>query len=229
MHLAGLDPIERLEDRERDELASGHASFRVERVGLRAEGDRRLVGLVRAPSARGRASSPRRRDDEHAGRHRIERPGVADLARAERAAQLATTSWLVGPRGLSMTRTPSRRARHRRAHPKKTERRSPDRAVEHRLDRRPHLLGQAPDEDLVVGGLGAVASRSIGLAEDDLPLRRRREEAERAEEREGRRDGDVRNAEGLREVLDPRRASGWSPRRRRWRPGRSACPSAGTA
>ena len=151
----------------------------VERVGLDAERDRRLVRLVVRGEPRHELRRLADRDDEHAGRHRIERARVPDRARAERAAQ---------PRDDVVARRPARlvddedaveRGVGARAvaHPNQTERRSATAPVEHRLDRAAHALGQPADEDLVVGRLRRVALEVDRLAEEDLPLRRRRQRA----------------------------------------------------
>ena len=120
--------------------------------------------------------------DEHAGRHRVERAGVPDLARRRaRGARAATTSWLVGPRGLSTTRTPSSDGAPTGGQPNQTERRSRDGAIEHRLDRAAHPLGQPRRRGSRRRPTRRRSPSTIdGLAEEDLPLRRRRQQAERA-------------------------------------------------
>src|SRR5690349_7826957 len=78
-----------------------------------------------------------------------------------------------------------------------------DGTVEHRLDRRTNALGEAADEQLVVGGALAVLAEVERLAEVDLPFRRRGEEPERTERRERRRDRHEGKAERLRHAFEP--------------------------
>src|ERR1700722_6119873 len=81
-----------------------------------------------------------------------------------------TTSWLVGPRGLSMTRTPPSEGvvMGQRGSTEPYGASLGDGPIEHRLDRGAHALGQPPDQDLVVRrGLG-VSLEIDRLAEENL-------------------------------------------------------------
>ena len=78
----------------------------VERVGLDAEGDRRLVRLVVRGEVRRELGRLADRHDEHAGRHRVERARVPHVARAERPPQRAPPR-----RGSSARAACRRRAR----------------------------------------------------------------------------------------------------------------------
>ncbi len=87
VQLPRLDPVERREHGKRHVGPLHHGPLGVEGVGLRAERDGRLVRLVR----RGEPGRKLRRlsgaHDEHPRGHRVERPGVPDLARPQHAAQ----------------------------------------------------------------------------------------------------------------------------------------------
>src|SRR3954449_1670875 len=64
--------------------------------------------------------------------------------------------------------------------------------VDRLLDRVAHALGQLEHERAVLGGVGAVVGGVDRVAELDAPLGRERHSAERAEQRERRRDRDER-------------------------------------
>ena len=57
-----------------------HCAFQVQRVGLRAEGDREVVNLVAVEHPSGELGRFADRDRQDAGRQRIERAAMADLA-----------------------------------------------------------------------------------------------------------------------------------------------------
>ena len=115
-----------------------------------------------------------------------------------------TTSWLVGPRGLSTTRTPPRApTAHRSPEPDRPS--LADGPVEHRLDRRraPARRGARRGSRRSPAS-GPCSSRSIGSPKKIFHFVGAGNEPERAEQRERRRHGDVRDAERPREVLDAR-------------------------
>src|SRR5262245_63984792 len=101
-------------------------------------------------------------------------------------------SWLVGPAGLSTTRTPSTKpVPLALAHA----------FVEQTLDRRAHALGEAADEHVIVRRFEPVAVEAHRFAEDDSPFGRGRKQTERPERGERRRDRDVGKAERLRDAF----------------------------
>ena len=83
-------------------------AFGVVGVGRHAEPHARPVALGRVHDVFAQAGRRADAQDQHAGRQRIERPGMTDLLdAATRGARCATTSWLVMPDGLSTFRKPN--------------------------------------------------------------------------------------------------------------------------